>query len=302
MISNMKRWLLISLLSSLGLVAVAKDKAIQNFILDEQTVYVIPVATNRVTTISFPGAIAAMDAAQVSIDPQKPAPFLIAHTKGSAFFSVRAEAGKAVTNINIRWNGQTYVLELVASDEPFLSVTFEPAPDTSGATQSAPVTPTRLLALLDEAKAYPLLQAYHPEVVAQVGYRNYEHAPRIVDCTNYAVKIEEAFRFDPEDTLVFRVGVTNKTDRQLIYAPNGFFLRVGERTYPQSISDASGIVPPHAEAPAYFAVTGTPNGGRNDISLKNDFYVILDAHTVGPASAIEPPPPAIIRPPVQGHR
>ncbi len=29
--------------------------------------------------------------------------------------------------------------------------------------------------------------------------------------------------------------------------------------------------------PAYFAVTGTPNGGRNDISLKNDFIVILDA-------------------------
>ena len=30
------------------------------------------------------------------------------------------------------------------------------------------------------------------------------------------------------------------------------------------------------EAPAYFAVTGTPNGGRNDLSLKNDFTVLLD--------------------------
>ena len=57
---------------------------------------------------------------------------------------------------------------------------------------------------------------------------------------------------------------------------------MGERTYPQSISDASGMVPPHAEAPAYFAITGTPNGGRNDISIKNDFYIILDAHTVAP--------------------
>jgi hypothetical protein len=130
------------------------------------------------------------------------------------------------------------------------------------------------------------LKAYHADVVAQVEYRNYEHEPRIVDCTNYAVSIKEAFRFDPEDTLIFRVGVINKTDRDLIYPPNGFFLRVGERTYPQSISDASGIVPPHAEAPAYFAVTGTPNGGRNDISLKNDFYVILNAHTV--AAAMQP--------------
>jgi hypothetical protein len=30
------------------------------------------------------------------------------------------------------------------------------------------------------------------------------------------------------------------------------------------------------EAPTYFAVTGTPNGGRNDLSLKNDFTVLLD--------------------------
>jgi len=286
MISSMKYWL-ISLVTVISLVADAKDKAIQDYILDEQTVYVIPVATNRVTTISFPGAIAAMDAAQASIDPQKPAPFLISHSKSSSYFSVRAEMRKALTNINVRWNNKTYVLELVESDEPLLSVTFVPTPDTSGPVNSEPVTPARLLALLDKAKAYPLLKAYHADVVAQVEYRNYEREPRIVDCTNYAVKINEAFRFDSEDTLVFRVGVTNKTDRELIYAPNGFFLRVGERTYPQSISDASGIVPPHAEAPAYFAVTGTPNGGRNDISIENDFLVLLNAHPVEPM--VEPP-------------
>ena len=283
----MKFWL-ISFLAAICLAANAKDKAIQTFILDEETVYVIPVAVNRVTTISFPDAITAMDAAQASADPQKAAPFLISHSHGSSFFSVRAEARKALTNINIRWNNKTYVLELVESDAPFLSVTFVPAPDATGPTSAEPTTPSRLLALLDEAKAYPLLKAYHADVVAQVDYRNYEREPRIVDCTNYAVKIEEAFRFEQDDTLIFRVGVTNKTDRDLIYAPNGFFLRVGERTYPQSISDANGIVPPHAEAPAYFAVTGTPNGGRNDISIKNDFYVILSAHPVEPV--VEPTP------------
>ena len=158
-----------------------------------------------------------------AIDPQKPAAFLIAHTRGSSFFSVRAEMRKATTNVNIRWNNKTYVIELVESDEPLLSVTFENAPDNSASVQAEPVTPSRLLALLDKAKAYPVLKAYHPEAVAQVDYRNYEKEPRILDCTNYAVKIEEVFRFNPEDTLIFRVGVTNKTDRELRYAPNGFF-------------------------------------------------------------------------------
>ena len=284
------------------LIADAKDKTIQEYILDEQTVYVIPVAINRVTTISFPGPISAIDAAQVTIDPQKPAAFLIAHTKGSSFLSVRAEAKKATTNVNIRWNNKTYVIELVESDEPLLSVTFQNAPDASASAPAEPVTPSRLLALLDKAKAYPLLKAYHSETVAQVEYRNFETEPRILDCTNYAVKIDEVFRFNPEDTLIFRVGVTNESDKELRYASNGFSLRVGERTYPQSISDASGVVPPHAEAPAYFAVTGTPNGGRNDLSIKNDFFVILDAHTIGSALPITPVPVESVAPKFPGRR
>ena len=284
------------------LIAGAKDKTIQEYILDEQTVYAIPVAINRVTTISFPGPISAIDAAQVTIDPQKPAAFLIAHTKGSSFLSVRAEAKKATTNVNIRWNNKTYVIELVESDEPLLSVTFQNAPDASASVPAEPVTPSRLLALLDKAKAYPLLKAYHSETVAQVEYRNFEKEPRILDCTNYAVKIDEVFRFNPEDTLIFRVGVTNESDKELRYAPNGFSLRVGERTYPQSISDASGVVPPHAEAPAYFAVTGTPNGGRNDMSIKNDFFVILDAHTIGSALPITPEPVETVAPKFPGRR
>jgi hypothetical protein len=294
--------LAISILMGVCLIADAKDKTIQEYILDEQTVYVIPVAINRVTTISFPGPISAIDAAQVTIDPQKPAAFLIAHTKGSSFLSVRAEAKKATTNVNIRWNNKTYVIELVESDEPLLSVTFQNAPDASASAPAEPVTPSRLLALLDKAKAYPLLKAYHSETVAQVEYRNFEKEPRILDCTNYAVKIDEVFRFNPEDTLIFRVGVTNESDKELRYASNGFSLRVGERTYPQSISDASGVVPPHAEAPAYFAVTGTPNGGRNDMSIKNDFFVILDAHTIGSALPITPVPVESVAPKFPGRR
>jgi hypothetical protein len=55
-------------------------------------------------------------------------------------------------------------------------------------------------------------------------------------------------------------------------------------------------VPPHAEAPAYFAITGTPNGGRNDMSIKNDFFVILDAHTVEPVPPVAPAPAESVEP------
>ena len=277
MTSNMKSFAISFLVAFACMAANAKDKAIRELVLDESTVYTIPVSQNRVTTISFPGPISAIDAAQVTADPKKAAPFQIAHTRGSSFFSVRSLTKKANTNVNIRWRNKTYVLELTESDEPLLSVIFHSEAEKTASVESVAVTPARLLALLDKAKSYPLLRAYHPDAVAQVEYRTYAKEPRILDCQNYEVQIDEAFRFNPEDTLVFRLLLRNKTDKPLQFAPNGFSLRVGERTYPQSVSDASGTIPPKAEAPAYFAVTGTPNGGRNDIALKNDFYVILDA-------------------------
>jgi hypothetical protein len=274
--------ILLPFLCWLQLAHAENPKPIKEFVLDDHTVFTIPVSGNRVTTISFPGPISAIDAVQVTVDGKNPAHFQIAHTKGSHFFSVRALTKKSTTNVNIRWNNKTYVLELVESDEPLYSVIFQFAPDQRDKPARVAVTPARLLALLDKAKAYPLLKENHPESVTQVEHVNYAQKPRIMDYKTYEVQLDEVFRFNPEDTLVFRVLLRNKSQEALRYRPDGFVLRVGDRSYPQSISDAAGTIPPNGEAPAYFAITGTPNGGRNDISLKNEFTVVLDAVPVQP--------------------
>jgi len=255
----------------------AKDSdPIAEYRLDERTVYTIPVSRSRVTTISFPGPISAIDAANVTSDPKVPGLFQIAYTKGSYFLSVKALVQKAATNVNIRWNKKTYVIELVESPLPLYSVIFQYDTDADLRPAITRVTPSRLLALLDKAKAYPLLKEYHANTVAQVEYANFSKNPRVMDYKDYEVRLDEVFRFNPEDTLIFRVLLRNKTDQPIQYRPDGFSLRVGDRTYSQSISDASGTIPPKSETPAYFAVTGTPNGGRNDLALKNDFNVLLD--------------------------
>lgn len=264
-------------------------RPIEEYQLDEHTLYTIPVSLTRVTTINFPGPISAIDAANVTSDPKTPGLFQLAHTKGSYFFSVRALVQRAATNINIRWNNKTYVIELVESATPLYSAIFQYPIDEAARFAPSRVTPNRLIALLDKAKAYPILKTYQPEVVAQVEYVNYAKNPRVVDYGDYEIQLEEAFRFNPEDTLVFRITLRSKSDQVINYTPDGFTLRVGDRTYPQSISDASGTIPPKSEAPAYFAVTGTPNGGHNDLSLKNVFTVLLIR--VETNALAQPPPP-----------
>jgi len=83
------------------------SKEILKDFLDENVLIVVPVATNRVTTISFPSAITAIDGAGITVDGKMPGLFQLAHTKGSAFLSVRALAPKASANLNIRWNDHT---------------------------------------------------------------------------------------------------------------------------------------------------------------------------------------------------
>ncbi len=258
-------------------VALADSPAIQQAWLDDRVAVSVPVATNRVTTISFPSQIDAIDGAGMTVDGKTPGQFQLAHAKGSAFLSVRALFTKASANLNVRWNDHTYVFELFQSNAPVLSLVLlvPPTPEESGVGRAPKVSPLKLLSLLDKAKAFPLLKAQQPESVADVGFTTYDGQPLVSNFNDYEIQIEQVFRFNAEDTLVFRVGITNEMDTPLIYLPDSFAVRAGNRLYPQSISDADGTVPPQGRSVVYFAITGTPEGGRNDLSLKNNFTVLI---------------------------
>jgi hypothetical protein len=250
-------------------------EAIQRVTLDEPVVVTVPVATNRVTTISFPGPIAAIDAVGVTADGKTPGQFQLAHTKGPSFVSVRALSRKAATNLNIRWNKRTYVFELIESDTPVLALNLEDRATTETAQPAPQVTPTRLLALLDKAKAFPILKKQQPDAVAGAEARTFGDKPQTTDFDDYEIRVEEVIRFNPEDTLVFHVTLRNRSAREIRYLPESFCVRVGNRLYYQSISDAPGVLPANAASTVYFAITGTPDGGRNELSLKNDFTVLV---------------------------
>lgn len=270
----------ISLILLTATLALAEPpEAIRRITLDESVVVTVPVATNRVTTISFPGPITAIDAVGVTVDGKTPGQFQLAHVKGASFLSVRALAHKASTNLNIRWNKRTYVFELVESDTPVLAMNLADHSESEAVLPAPVVTPTQLLALLDTAKAFPLLKKQHPDVVADAQARTFDDKPQVTDFDDYEIRIDEVFRFNLEDTLVFHVTLRNKSDQEIRYLPESFCVRVGNRLYYQSISDAPGVLPPKSASTVYFAITGTPDGGRNELSLKNEFSVLVTRTT-----------------------
>jgi hypothetical protein len=255
-------------------IAQAGEPRVQNLVLDDHKVYAVPVSGTRVTTISFPSPVAAIDGALVTADGKTPALFQLAHTKGTAYFSVRALAKDAATNLNVRWNNRTYVFELRDSEDPWYSVVLQSRPDKSGRA-ARPLTPSRLLALLDKAKAFPLLQTYHPTTVANVEHRDLRQQPLISDCGDYEVRLTEAFRFCEDDTLIFQLSVSNRSDKLLEHVPELLEVRVDDHVFTPSLTDLTSLVAPHGAASGYVAISAGLRGERNDLSLKNDFTFVL---------------------------
>lgn len=263
----------------LGATVVAADvrplatQVIKQFPLDERTVYEVPISRDVPTTLMFPSPITGLEGANVSASPDHPAPVLLAYTPGRYFFSVRALEPNAQAGVNVIWKNRTYVLRFVASDQPYASVTFyEDELAGRSASLQRRVTPDVLIGLLDRAKSFGLVQTQYPEAVQQIE----RVAPGTVShYKDFRVVVEEVFRFDPEDTLVFRLRFESTGDSEVIYQPQRLAIRVGQDVYYASIADASGIVPPKASTSAFFAITGTPRGGRANLSVKNAFSVIV---------------------------
>ena len=262
----------------------ADAQAIKTFPLDDHTVYHLKVATDKVTTVVFPQPITALEGSGITADPKVPAKMLLSYHAGDRFFSVRSLTDPATGVLNVIINRKVYVLELATDKEPFQSVTFYPADEPPAQSADQPnIGPSRLLGLLDKAKAYPLLAEQYPEMVSQIDkaepftrtlYRGFE------------VILTKVFRFDQEDSLIFQVEFVNETDQPIYYVPQSLGVRVGSGVYWSSLADASGIMTAGETDPktgktspghsvGYFVICGTPHGGRNHLSVQNNFNVLV---------------------------
>ncbi len=260
--------------------AAPENPSIRNYPLDEYSVQTIPVSRDTVTTVSFPGPITAIQGSRFTTGGGRQDLFQVDYNKGSYFLSLRTLERGARANLNVVWNHKTYVLDVVDSTEPVLSAIFVYGGVKGRAASPAAVTPNRLLGMMDKAKSFPLLAANYPQAVADVEVAK-PGTP--TDYPQFVVTVDEVYRFPQADTLVFRLTFKNKTAETVTYAPNLLGIRAGDLVYTNAISDASGTIPPNGTEPAYIAITGTPTGGRNDLSVKNPFYVVVSSPAPAPS-------------------
>ena len=235
------------------------------------------------TTVTFPSAISKIAGVNVSTDGSSD--FQISAQPGGYYFNLVALREEATGTLTVVFNRKTYILYLVQDNEKaFAAVNFIGGSGSGGASAGGgAVTPARLLSLIDIAKAYDVLSKRYPTELRD-STRFTKKATFHFE--KFQMDLLEVIRFNHEDTLVFKLLLRNDTDEEILYDKFSFSVQTGNRTYYMSAADATGVMPPKSSTYAFFTITGTPEGRRNNLAADNEFRIGVTAQYMEQQAAV----------------
>jgi hypothetical protein len=267
--------------------------------LNQDEPAIVRTGTNGITTLEFPYKIEALDGFGFSLNPSPDGPdlFQISFNKGTNFLSLKAMHEGVEGNLTVVVDGKVYSLFCTADPDPSFVVIFgdntvKPVSNPYDVlARNKPVSPGRLLGFLDKVKAYPTLKISAPEM-----FKNMEVAEPNSESSfdGLNVTLRRVIRDESLDSIGFEVELNNPSGKDFLYDPESLGIRVGEEVYPEAMSDAEGVVGAGKTLPAFFVVSGSATGGRNDLAVNNKFDIVLrqiigDRESKNPTEWQEPP-------------
>ncbi|WP_145929162.1 hypothetical protein [Termitidicoccus mucosus] len=212
----------------------------KKLLLQDTTPYEVAVGAVP-TTILMPFPIDGMDGNGITTQAHTVAPVFLQHEQGTRFFSVKALL-PGTADLNVIIGERVYSFRFYYSENPTRTLSISEPKKGSSIAQARriSVTPKRLHDILNDAKTYFVIKKQHPELQRSIEVA----APgKVIEYPGYRVVIDQVFRFDRDDTLVFRAIFINDSDEPLHYKPQEVGLRVGRNIYWPSFAQLPGEIP-----------------------------------------------------------
>lgn len=244
--------------------------SVKSWSLDERAAYAIRLGLDAPTTIAFPGAVTALEGANVSTRAEDNPAILLSHQPGTSFLSLRALRPDATGAINAIHHGQIIALTFTTGADPDRAITFRGPTASAPATRKSNVGATRWLSLLDQAKRHALIAEQYPALAERIERRT---PGTMRNSGGLTITVDELFRFITEDALVFRVRFENPNAQPARYTPARLAVRVAQTVFPVALTDADGLVPAGASRSAWLVVAHAADGTTLGLSLDNTFSV-----------------------------
>jgi len=251
----------------------------------------IAINSTVATTITFPDKISLLTGFGLVTDPGS-----AKHMEQSKVALVQYENVLADTLVvrlikpgepchaTIRTAKHIYLLRFVPSEQANLAVIVPPPLERDAAVETTPeqIVKSRinfntdeLVGVLSKAKNRKALQPLNPGLFT--GWEERNSLDMTVTDKDLTSTIYEIQRQPAKDATVFRCWIVNIGTQPYEFEPNGVKVRVGERSYHPQLVDCGGLVQPGQKIPLDIVLQGGPGGGRENLSIHQDFRIELPA-------------------------
>lgn len=265
-------------------------------------VHDIAINGNVATTITFPEKITLLTGFGLVTDPasekhltnSKVAVVHYENVLGDTLVVRQVRTGEPC-HATVRTARNIYLLRFTPAPEAYLAVIVSPPMERGPTAEVGPekVADSRikfdseeLVGMLSKARNRKALQVLNPGLYA--GWIERNNLDMTTAQKDLVSTIYEIQRNPTKDLTIFRCWITNKGATDYDFDPAGTHIRVGNRSYDAQLVDCANTIPSGQRAAMDIILQGGPGGGREGLSINQDFRVELPE--AGRANLLLPDP------------
>jgi hypothetical protein len=267
--------------------AIASAQNISTKVLSPGTSMRIELSPELATTLLFPSPISgAFGIGLVGSQNANQGVVQLDHPDGSSVLVLHALSESARVVMTVLLDGALYVFHLESGPSPDAAVTL--VKSDASVPRAVAVTPEEVKAFRPkydpellvgfERKAHdaPLLRKLYPDLYEGYAARQANYTS---DSGTVKTTVTQIHRFSKEDALVLEGTVQNETSRPIQFDGRATTVQVANEVLPAKLTDCVRPIPPGATVPIIVVIQGDVDGGRANLSIQNEFRIMLAGDT-----------------------
>jgi hypothetical protein len=199
--------------------------------------------------------------------------------------------------VTVRCNADVFLFKFIAGEQANLAVIVsDPAASKGPPVREVKVdevladrtafSASELLGILSKARQREFLETVNPSLYE--GWQQRRGIALTAIHGDFASMITEVQQWPAKDALVLRCKVENKGERERRFNPTDVKVRIADRTYPVQLADGKGVVAPGKTALLDLVLQGNVDGGKEHLSVSNDFRLEIAEDTTPPPDYLFP--------------
>ena len=271
--------------------SLAYGQAIETKVLTQGALIKINLSPALTTTLLFPGPLSGtfglgLVSGNNSQGAGNGGSVQIEHPDGSNVLVLHALNGTAHVLATVLLDGGMFVLDMQSTPSPDVAVTL--VKNDPGSPRAAEITaedvksarlkydPELLVGFLRRARDAALLRKLYPDLYQGYTSRGADYSS---DSGTVKTTVTQIHRFSGEDAIVLEGTVQNETNHPIEFDGRATTVQVANEVHPAKLTDCLRPIPAGATVPIVVVIQGDIDGGRANLSIQNEFRIMLPGDT-----------------------